>query len=158
LVFDISFQLSFLATIALIFFSPLVERKLQFITPKYKLRELIVATVATQIFVLPFILYKMGIFPVYALLANLLILPLIPTIMLLGFITGIISYLINIIAIPFAFICSLLLSFTLKVITFFAHLPFSAVTLQNFPLSLTILLYFIFLIIIVKNSYAQKKL
>jgi len=147
LVFDISFQLSFLATLALILVSPLVEKKLSFVTDKYKLRELLVATISTQIFVLPFLLYKMGLFSVYALVANLLILPLIPAVMLFGFLAGTVAFASVFFATPIAFVCSLLLSYMLKVIEIVAGLPFSSLTIKNFPISLVILAYLIFFII-----------
>ena len=148
LVFDISFQLSFLSTLALILVSPIVEKKMTFITEKYQLRELIVATVSTQIFVLPFLLYKMGMISIFSLFTNVLILPIIPTIMFLGFLTGILAFISTTLAVPIAFICSLLLSYVLKVIYIFSHLPFSSITISHFPLVLLILVYSIFFIII----------
>lgn len=141
LVFDISFQLSFLATIALIYISPLVEKRMTFITEKYKLREIIVSTIATQIFVLPFLIYKMGLISIFGLFANVLILPFIPLVMLFGFLTGIFGFISIILATPLAFISSLLLSYMLKVIYLFSHLPFASLTLKNFPLILVITIY-----------------
>jgi len=157
LVFDISFQLSFLATLALILISPIVEKKMTFVTEKYKLRELIVSTVSTQIFVLPFLFYKMGMVSLFALFTNVLILPLIPLIMLLGFLVGMMGFIFIPLAIPIAFVCSLLLSYMLKVISFFAHLPFSSLTLKSFPLTLVIIIYVIFLITIWQLGPRSKK-
>ncbi len=157
LVFDVSFQLSFLATIALIFVSPMVEKRVTFITTKYKLRELIVATIATQIFVLPFILYKMGGLSIYALFTNLLVLSVIPLIMLLGFLVGIIGFISTTLAIPLAFICSLLLSYMLKIIYIFSHLPLANLTINNLPLFVIISVYLIFYIIIGRNMKLFKE-
>ena len=148
LVFDISFQLSFLSTLALILISPIVEKRMTFITEKYQLRELIVATISTQIFVLPFLLYKMGLISIFSLFTNILILPIIPTIMFLGFLTGILAFISTALATPVAFICSLLLSYVLNIIYFFSHLPFSSIIINHFPVSLLALIYAIFLIII----------
>jgi competence protein ComEC len=148
LVFDISFELSFLSTVALIFVSPILEKKFLFITEKYKLRELVLATISTQIFVLPFIFYKMGMISLVSLPANLLILPLIPIIMFFGFLTGMVALILPILAVPLALISSLLLSYVLKVINIFADLPFSALNIKNFPLILVVLIYLIFLIVI----------
>ncbi len=164
LVFDISFQLSFLATLALILVSPLVEKKMTFITEKYpsislrtgKLREIIVSTVATQIFVLPFIVYKMGMLSIFGFFANILILPLIPSVMLLGFLTGALAFVSTTLAVPVAFLCSLLLTYILKVIYFFSHLPFSSFSLNSFPLILVIVIYGIFLVIIWKARNFSK--
>jgi len=130
LVFDISFQLSFLATIALIFISPLVEKRVTFITEKYKLREIVVSTIATQIFVLPFLIYKTGLVSVFGLLANVLILPFISWVMLFGFITGMLGFISITLATPIAFLTSLILSYMLKVIYIFSHLPFASLTIN----------------------------
>jgi competence protein ComEC len=148
LVFDLSFQLSFLATIALIYISPLIDKKLSKITNKFKIREILVATISTQIFVLPFILYKMGTLPIYSLFANILILPIVSPIMLFGFLTGMVGLLSLTLSIPLAYISSLLLSYSLSVIDFIAHLPFSSVAINYFPASLMFIIYFIFIIII----------
>jgi competence protein ComEC len=59
LVFDVSFQLSFLATFAVIFISPRIER--YFIWIKWKnLRDIASVTTVAYIFVAPFIAYQMG--------------------------------------------------------------------------------------------------
>jgi competence protein ComEC len=157
LVFDVSFQLSFLSTMALIFVSPLIESKFQFITEKYKLRELVLSTIATQIFVLPFIFYKMGMISIVSLPTNILILPIIPTIMLFGFVTGMMALISVTLALPFAFITSLLLSYELKVIDFFASLPFAALSVEKFPLSIVVIIYIIFAIVITRSQIVSRR-
>lgn len=156
LVFDVSFQLSFLSTLALILVSPLVEKKVIFITEKYKLRELTVATISTQIFVLPFLLFKMGMLSVFGLFANVLILPLIPLIMLFGFITGILGFFSTTLAVPVAFVSSILLSYALSVIYFFSHLPFASLSIQNFSLGLAVIIYVVYLVIIWQSMKTTK--
>jgi competence protein ComEC len=156
LVFDISFQLSFLSTVALIFVSPIIERKMTFITEKYKLRELIVATISTQIFVLPFIFYKMGMISLVSLPVNLLILPFIPAIMLFGFIAGMLGFISALFAWPFALVTSGLLTYTLWVIDTFARLPFSSLNIANFPLGWVIIIYAIFIAVILYNKRDEK--
>ena len=156
LVFDTSFQLSFMATLALIFVSPIVEKRLGFITAKFQLRELIMATIATQIFVLPFLLYKMGVLSLVSLPANLLILPLIPTVMLAGFLTGSLAFISPILALPVAFISYWLLIYMLKVIGFFAHLPFAILQVTNFSLSLLIFIYVFYGLVILRENLAKK--
>lgn len=156
LVFDISFELSFLATVALIYVAPIIEKKLTFITEKYALRELTVSTIATQIFVLPFLVYKMGMISVFGLFANILILPIISWVMLFGFLTGMIGFVSVALAIPLAFLSSLLLSYMLKIIYIFSHLPLASFTINNFPLSLTVVIYMIFFIIIWRSQNFSK--
>jgi len=141
LVYDVSFQLSFIATVAVIFFAPKVEKYFLWITDKFKLRDIISVTVAVYIFVLPFILYKMGNLSLVALPANILILAFIPFTMGLGFFTSFLGLLWYPLSVPLGFISYLFLKYELAVISFFSQLPFAAFTIPNFPLVLTLLIY-----------------
>ncbi len=89
LVFDPSFQLSVLATIGLIFVSPYISPYLTKVTERFGLREIISSTIATQITVLPFLIYNTGILSLVSLPVNVLILGTIPITMLFGFLTGV---------------------------------------------------------------------
>jgi competence protein ComEC len=157
LVFDVSFQLSFIATIAVIFFTPKIEKYFQWVPKKFNLRDVVSMTLAAYIFVLPFILYKMGNLSLVALPANILILPFIPLTMLLGFLTGITGFLSYFLSLPFGYLSYLLLHYELSVISFFASLPFASFNISNFPLSLTILIYLYFIYILfgrnIKNFF-----
>ncbi|MDP3661552.1 MAG: ComEC/Rec2 family competence protein [bacterium] len=141
LVFDVSFQLSFLATVGLIYFSPLIEPKVKWITEKYRIREIVVATIATQLFVLPFLLYKTGILSLVSLPVNLLILAAIPLTMLFGFLAGIVGFITTIFALPFAWIAYALLAYELAIVEWFVRLPFAAIALASFPLWLVVFWY-----------------
>src|SRR3990167_8784939 len=110
LVFDTSFQLSFLATVGLIYVSPLIEPKTQWVSSRWHLRDIVVATIATQIFVLPFLLYKTGILSLVSLPVNLLILTAVPATMLFGFLAGLTGFLASALAAPFAFLSFALLA------------------------------------------------
>jgi len=132
LVFDISFQLSFLATIAIIYVSPILKNKFSFITEKFGLRETVSSTISAQILVLPLILYKMGMLSFVALPTNILILAFIPAIMLFGFITGSVGFISTILSLPFSWISWFLLSYIIQVAKFFANLPFSYINIPWF--------------------------
>jgi len=145
LVFDVSFQLSFIATVAVIFFAPKIEKYFLWITPHFKLRDIISVTCAAYIFVLPFILYKMGNLSLVALPANALILPLIPFTMILGFLTGFAGVIWYVLAVPLGLISQFFLHYELSVINFFSHLPFAALSIPNFPFFITLLIYTYFI-------------
>ena len=144
LVYDVSFQLSFVATVAVIFFAPRMEKYFQWVPKFFKLRDIISVTFAVYIFVLPFILYKMGNLSLVALPANFLILPFIPFTMFLGFLTSFIGLISYILSVPLGYITYLLLHYELGVIDFFANVPFAAVSIPNFPLLLTVGIYLYF--------------
>jgi len=80
--YDAGFQLSFLATLGLVYIEPLFERLR---TGKFLfLKEIATATLAATIATLPLILYIFGRLSVVSLFANLLILPVVPWVMALG--------------------------------------------------------------------------
>ena len=145
LVYDVSFQLSFIATIAVIFIAPKIEKYFAWVTKKFGLRDIMSVTCAAYIFIMPFILYKMGTFSVVALPANILILPFIPFTMALGFFTGLIGLISNVLALPFGIISYIFLHYELFVIGLFSQLPFSSFSMPNFPLIFTILIYLYFI-------------
>lgn len=145
LVFDVSFQLSFLATIAVIFLTPRFEKYFLWITKSFGLRNIISTTVAVYVFVSPFILYKMGSFSVVALPANILILPFIPFTMGLGFVTGFLGLFHYILSVPTGILSYLLLHYELGVINLFSHFSFSLIPFPNFPLFLSLLIYAYFI-------------
>ncbi len=145
LLHDVSFQLSFIATVAVIFLAPRVEPYFLWVTKSFKLREVVSVTCAAYIFVLPFILYKMGNLSLVALPANVLILPFIPPTMLLGFTTIFLGLIHHILSVPVGFMSYLLLHYELGVVDFFARLPFSALTVPDFSLTLMLLVYAYFI-------------
>jgi competence protein ComEC len=145
LVYDVSFQLSFIATVAVIFFAPRIEKYFMWVTDSFQFRDIVSVTCAAYIFVAPFVLYEMGNFSLVALPANILILPFIPFTMLLGFITGFLGLIWYVLAIPLGYISYLFLHYELGVISFFSHLPFAAFSFPNFPLFLTLLIYAYFI-------------
>jgi competence protein ComEC len=87
--YDPSFQLSFLATLGLIHGVPFLEPRIRWFSRYPLIRDIVLSTLATQLFVLPLLLYQNGVFPLYALVANVLALPAVPIAMFLGFWAGI---------------------------------------------------------------------
>jgi len=144
LYYDVSFQLSFLATIAVIFFAPRIEKYFQWITKSFGLRDIFTVTTAVYIFVLPFILYKMGNLSLVALPANILILPFIPVTMVFGFLTGFAGVFNYFLSVSFGFVSYLFLHYELAMVDFFANIPFASLSIPEFPLILTILIYVYF--------------
>ncbi len=152
LVYDVSFQLSFIATVAVIFFTPKIEPYFYWVPKNLQLRDIISVTTAAYIFVTPFILYKMGNLSLVALPANVLVLPFIPITMLFGFLTGLIGLLSHTFSVPLGYISYLFLHYELGVISFFANIPFAAFVIPNFPLFLTILIYAYFIYLLFGRS------
>lgn len=83
--FDVGFQLSFLATLSLIYLVPFFEEKMKWLPEFWQLKSIFIATLSAQIAVMPVLLYNFGRVSLIAPLVNLLILPLVPLAMGVGF-------------------------------------------------------------------------
>lgn len=154
LVFDISFQLSFIATVAIIFVAPILKDRFSFITEKFKLRENVASTVAAQLLVLPLILYKIGMLSFVALPASILIFGVIPFLMFTGFLTGALGFMSVIVSLPFAWASWFLLTYILKISDLFAGLPFSSIEIKAFS---SVVLFFAYLILFLVFLFLKEK-
>ncbi len=133
LVSDPSFQLTFLAMIALVFVVPLVQKYIRY--------EIIAVTIATQITVLPFLMYSVGNFSVVGLVSNLLILFFVPLTMLIGFVATFLAFVSVYLAWPLAFVSHILLWWILFVAHSLGTLSWASIAVSNFPLWVTVLMY-----------------
>lgn len=126
---DLGFQLSFLATIGIIWVSPRIARR-------FKLAEANIVTdmFSAQIMVAPWIFYKFGTITLLGMGANLLVMSLTPLAMFWSFLAG----LGGIVFLPagriVAAIAYILLRYSFGVIQFFAGLPLSALSLPLPPI------------------------
>jgi len=125
LVFDASFQLSFLATCGLIYVVPKVAKHLQWITERFKAREIMATTIGTQITVLPLLIYLTREVSIVSLPANILVLFFIPHVMFAGFFATLIAYVSPILALPLTYLAHLILSWILFIGHFLGNLPFA---------------------------------
>ncbi|MES2314671.1 MAG: ComEC/Rec2 family competence protein [Patescibacteria group bacterium] len=132
LLHDPSFQLSFLATLGLILLATPMEKFFYFIPEKFGMRGIFAATFATQIFVSPFILYMMGQISVIGVVANILVLPLIPLTMLVVFLTGSIGLVSTAVSQIFGWCAHLLLTYELLIVESFARVPYASLTFPQF--------------------------
>lgn len=143
LFFDISFQLSFLATLGLIYVSPVFFKWFKFIPERFGLREIISATIGVQAFVLPFIIYKMGNLSLVAPFTNTLVLPFVPITMFFGFLTGMFGFISQILAAPFGFIAYALLKFEIFIVELFSSLPFATINIAYIPFVVVLVIYLV---------------
>lgn len=140
LLYDPGFQLSFVATLGLIFGAPLFERYFRIIRSQF-LRDIIASTCAAQIAVLPLLLYQNGLFSLVALPANILVLPIVPLAMVASFtalLAGLsLPFLAPVIGLP----AYALLSYIILVATGLAAMPFGSFVIPAFPFALVIVSY-----------------
>lgn len=139
--FDVGFQLSVLATVGLVYVSPLIENRFSWLPENLGLRTVVGATLGTQLTVLPLLLWQMGTFSVVALPVNILVLVVIPLAMLLSFIAAVFGVFIPALSIFVGVPAYALLSYVLNVVHVAASLPFAAVTIEPFSVWIMILSY-----------------
>lgn len=130
---DVGFQLSFLATMGLIYVAPLIEPFFRWIPERWALRESILLTISAQIMALPIILLNFQALSVVSPLSNLLIAgPILPLAMLFGFFAVMMSYLSLSMAKLIAFPASLLLKYVANITFLTAQIPYANIDITWF--------------------------
>jgi competence protein ComEC len=143
LLFDAGFQLSFLATAGLIYLSPLLERPFAWLPNHFQIRESFIATASATIFTLPLILFQFGRLSLVAVIVNILILPVIPFAMGVGFLSGLFSYIFQPLATVLSWIVWLMLSYIIQVAKIFSQLSFASIDIPGVSLSVLIIGYLV---------------
>jgi competence protein ComEC len=167
---DIGFQLSFLATIGIVSFSPIWE---SFFVEKYKFfsngekksysdkaisiiknydflqfSNILFLSISAQIFVLPIIMFNFHTLSLVSLVANLLILPIIPISMLLVFLVSVAGLFSSYLSLPFAWIAFLPLKYEMFIINTLANISWSSKTIENFSWQMMLVWYIILISIV----------
>ncbi|MDO8524365.1 MAG: ComEC/Rec2 family competence protein [bacterium] len=115
--YSLSFQLSVLATLGLIHLGPAIKRKVHY--------EIISTTLSAQIFTIPLLIYSFGYVSLVGLPVNLLVVPLIPAVMILGIVFLIFGLFNGVLAAILAWPVSILLSLMVWLIDIFSKIPFA---------------------------------
>lgn len=129
LAFDVGFQLSFLAVLGIVYLYPVLDRALRRI-PSSSMKELALMTASAQIMVFPALIWYFNSFSVVALIVNVLVLPFVPLLMGLGFITGILGMVAGVLGKIVGVFAWALAKYQIGVVTWFSHLSWAAVTVH----------------------------
>jgi len=122
--YDLGFQLSFLAFIGLIYLGNYYERifaRVKFI-PKL-LQKMVAETLGAQSAVIPLIIAKFGTVSLIAPLANILIVPVVPLIMAVAFVSAMLGFISPVFSNSVGLILWLLGQYVIRLVTFLASLP-----------------------------------
>ena len=156
--FDLSFQLSFLATLGIIIMPPKLESWLLWSAKESGIAEILYATLGAELFVFPLILWQFGRVSLIGPLANLLVLPLIPFTMLLGFLVGVLGMIAPSLAYILAWVGHLLTSYELGVIKLLSAFPGSSATLPKVFTWIATLPAVYFAIVYIKDRFRYVRL
>jgi competence protein ComEC len=122
---DVGWQLSFAAFFGVMIVAPLLQSYYFGSKKPGILRQILGETIAAWVCTLPILLYTFGYLSNVAIVANLLILPLVPLAMLLTFIAGVGALSVPVLAIMFGFPASVLLNYMIMVAQTLANLPWA---------------------------------
>jgi competence protein ComEC len=141
--FDIGFQLSFLALLGIVYLMPAVQKFFRLSEEPGVLswRGNLLTTFSAQTAVAPLLITYFGNFSPISLLANVLILALIPVTMALGFILGALGFLSYHLALVFGWFVNLFLTYETFVIKFFGGLD--TLKINSLSIALAIVYYVI---------------
>lgn len=169
--YDISFHLSFLATFAILFVFPILRSLLKINLDKFKnkniffrkvflsLYEIFLITLSIQIVTLPYISFVFGYISIFGIFANILVLPILPLIMILGFLTFVFSFSFLLSSV-FGFLLSIFSDYIFFVAKVFSEFSFSKLEI-NFSFLFLVIYYFcliLFLIFEIKRKEIKKYL
>ncbi len=160
LIWDAGFQLSFLSTMGLVYLAPIFKSGLfkkikiknsSLLTP---LLEVLITTISAIVATLPLILFQFGRLSLVAPLANVLVLWIVPWLMLFGFLSLMLSWVLFPLGQVLAWVAGLGLNYVIIIVDWFGSKSWSAVDF-GIPAWLMVVVYLLLVIFIIKN-YAEK--
>lgn len=141
IVYDIGFQLSFLATYGIITIVPIAETATRRISHAFGIVDILLVTVAAQIFVLPVILYHFHTVSFVSLGVNVLVLPLIPFAMLAALAVIVTSTAVPPLGALCAWVAYVILAYIIGVVEYAAGLPWAARDVAHISVWMIVLYY-----------------
>jgi competence protein ComEC len=150
--FDLGFQLSFLATLGLILYvtplSTAFESLFARFTTSKRAKQIVgalgdsfIITLAAQITTTPLIVFAFHRFSLVGLLTNLIVLPVQPAVMVLGGLATLTALVIQPVGQVIAWVAWVFLEFTIVVVQATARLPFAAIEVGHFDVLILVLYY-----------------
>lgn len=139
--FSISFQLSFAATLSILLFYPYVLKGLKFV-PNY-LQSILAVTIAAQLGTIPIMIYHFQQLSLIALVANILIVPILAPLLFMAF-ASIISGLISSgLSAGINKLIHYILLYMHWIVRKLSDVPFAAIKIENFSWQFILLYYFL---------------
>ncbi len=143
---DVGFQLSFLATFGIIYVYPILKDKFSRLPDFFGIRETFLVTMSAQITVVPILIYHFGNLSLIAPLMNLIVLPLIPFVMMFGFVSLVISFFSGFLAMLVSFPAYFLMKGIIFLLNTVSKIDIASIDIEFFPLWIVILYYVLILI------------
>lgn len=128
MIYNVGFQLSFSATLGIIFITPIIQPKLN--SPFKKLNTLVSATIGAQLGLLPILVYYFQRLSLMTTVSNLIVAPLLAPTLFTGACASVVGLFSRHLSLPFYKLTGLFLYFLRSTAGFFASVPGGNI---NFP-------------------------
>ncbi len=155
LIYDAGFQLSFLATLGIVGFSPYLEcftLRIEGSFWRMLIFEAVGSTLISTLMTLPILISSFGGLSLAAPLANLLVLPLVSFVMFLGFAAISLGTIVPVVGQLFAFLAYVLMSYMFFVARVLADFDFSFLALDKLNFYFCLLYYFVLMVVVLKKN------
>ncbi|MBP9771881.1 MAG: ComEC/Rec2 family competence protein [Candidatus Pacebacteria bacterium] len=132
LLYDPSFQLSFLATWGLCNVTPITTHMLRWMPERFGLREIAATTLATQVAVTPLLLFMSGTVSIFSLPANIIVLPTMPLLMFASLTIGMLGLLPTLLLTPLSFIVEAVSAYVFFIVNLIDRTNHGTITFDSF--------------------------
>jgi competence protein ComEC len=157
LFWDVGFQLSFLSTLGIIYLSPPLAGKLNFLSEKFGLRDSLVSTLSAIMATLPLLLFQFGQVSLVAPVVNMLVLWIVPYVMMIGFAAVGTSWVWYTGGQFVAWVAYVGMMYVVMVVRWFASFPWAAINI-TLPMWAMVIIYVLIFrwAMINKNHHSMK--
>lgn len=138
-IWDLGFQLSFLATLGLLVTVPPLIKRLDWLPPA--IATLIAVPIAASIWTLPLQLHIFGVVPIYSLIVNFLTTPLVSVISIGGIISAMAALIWPIAGSALAWLLYYPTEWLIRLVQFFSHLPGNSIAIGTVSVLQLLALY-----------------
>ncbi len=156
--YDVGFQLSFLATVGLLYLAPKLEIYFLWLPNKLSMRESTVATLSAILSTLPLIAYDFKRVSLVAFFANILILPAIPIAMAVGFLFIIASFINFFIGKVLSVLVWFILAYIIFIVKIMARIPKAQMLIDISGITVIFLYFGLLLFVIYLYRFELRKL
>ena len=155
--YDVSFHLSFLAVIWIIYTQKFWKKLFYFLPETLAIREAFILTLSALVFALPVMIFNFGQLSIMAPLANIAVTWTIPLAMLGGFLSILVDFVSPYLSQIIAYITWVLLAWDIKVVHFFGGLDWAVMKYNFWVWKYSLEILYFLLIIFLINYFKQEK-
>lgn len=152
LLYDVGFQLSFMAVLGLIYLLPILKDKFKSWSDLGQVKNIILVTLSAQIMTQPLIIFYFHKISLISLLANVLVLPITPFLMIWVFINSVVGLFSQPLGYFMGYVSYLMSHYMIFISAYLNNWPVAYLDLQIDSIFITSIFYFFIIVFIFKNK------